>query len=71
MNTSKQINVMVGLIFILLIVLGGLAVYDPTCQQEARENQTEVLAGRPAPQPMRRTAGSAMETPVRGALDLP
>ena len=44
MNTSKQINIMVALIFLLLITLGAITIFDPMRQQQARETQTEVLA---------------------------
>jgi plastocyanin/mono/diheme cytochrome c family protein len=48
MNTSKQINVMVLLIFLLLIVLGVYTLFDPIRQQQARATQTDLLAQRGA-----------------------
>jgi plastocyanin/mono/diheme cytochrome c family protein len=48
MNTSKQINVMILLIFLLLIALGAYTLFDPTRQQDARAEQTDLLAQRGA-----------------------
>src|SRR6476469_7274219 len=48
MNTSKQINLMVLLIFVLLIALGAYTLFDPTRQQDARQEQTDLLAQRGA-----------------------
>lgn len=48
MNTSKQINIMVALIFLLLIALGAYTIFDPTRQQEAAAIQTDLLAQRGA-----------------------
>ena len=48
MNTSKQINLMVLLIFALLIGLGVYTLYDPLRQQDARAQQEDVLAQRGA-----------------------
>jgi plastocyanin/mono/diheme cytochrome c family protein len=48
MNTSKQINIMVALIFFLLIALGAYTLFDPTRQQQATDAQTDLLAQRGA-----------------------
>ncbi len=48
MNTSKQINVMVILIFLLLIALGAYTLFDPTREANARAAQTDLLAQRGA-----------------------
>lgn len=48
MNTSKQINVMVILIFLLLIALGAYTLFDPTREADARAAQTDLLAQRGA-----------------------
>jgi plastocyanin/mono/diheme cytochrome c family protein len=48
MNTSKQINVMIILMFFLLIVLGAYTLFDPSRQQDAREGQSDLLAQRGA-----------------------
>ena len=48
MNTSKQINVMIGLLFLLIVVLGGYLVNESNRQDEAREEQAERIAERGA-----------------------
>src|SRR6266567_4036735 len=48
MNTSKQINIMVILIFLLLVVLGAYTLFDPTREQDAKAVQTDLLAQRGA-----------------------
>jgi plastocyanin/mono/diheme cytochrome c family protein len=48
MNTSKQINIMVILIFLLLVVLGAYALFDPLREQQAKATQTDLLAQRGA-----------------------
>jgi plastocyanin/mono/diheme cytochrome c family protein len=48
MNTSKQINIMVILIFLLLIALGAYTLFDPTREANARANQEDLLAQRGA-----------------------
>jgi mono/diheme cytochrome c family protein len=41
MNTSKQINVMVALIFIAIIATGAYTIWDPDRASEADDRQTE------------------------------
>ena len=48
MNTSKQINAMIGLLLLTVIVLGGYWVNEGNRQSEAREEQTERVAERGA-----------------------
>lgn len=48
MNTSKQINIMVILIFLTLIALGAYTLFDPQRQENAQAQQTDVLAERGA-----------------------
>jgi mono/diheme cytochrome c family protein/plastocyanin len=48
MNTSKQINVMIILMFLLLIVLGVYALFDPIREQQAAATQTDLLGQRGA-----------------------
>ena len=48
MNTSKQVNIMVILIFLTLIALGAYTLFDPHRQSEARTNQVDLLASRGA-----------------------
>lgn len=48
MNTQKQINIMVILIFLLLIGLGAYTLSDPSRQKAAQANQTDLLAERGA-----------------------
>lgn len=48
MNTQKQINIMVILIFLLLIGLGAYTLADPSREKAAEANQTDVLAQRGA-----------------------
>lgn len=48
MNTSKQINAMIGLLFLTILVLGAYAVNEGKRQTEAREEQAERIAERGA-----------------------
>ena len=48
MNTSKQINAMLGLLLLTVVVLGGYWVNEGNRQSEAREEQTERVAERGA-----------------------
>jgi plastocyanin/mono/diheme cytochrome c family protein len=48
MNTSKQINIMVILMFLLLIVLGVYTLFDPFREKQAADTQTDLLAQRGA-----------------------
>jgi mono/diheme cytochrome c family protein/plastocyanin len=48
MNTSKQINIMVILMFLLLVALGAYALFDPLREQDAKAVQTDLLAQRGA-----------------------
>ena len=48
MNTSKQVNIMVVLIFLTLIALGIYTLVDPARQQNAKANQLDLLASRGA-----------------------
>lgn len=48
MNTSKQINAMIGLLFLTIVVLGGYMVNETNRQNEAREEQLERIAERGA-----------------------
>ncbi len=41
MNTSKQVNAMIGLLGLLVLVLGAYALYEPTRQQVEREDIQE------------------------------
>jgi mono/diheme cytochrome c family protein len=48
MNTSKQVNAMIGLLGLLLLMLGAYFVYESTRQAEADEHLTERNAERGA-----------------------
>ena len=48
MNTSKQVNAMIGLLGLLLVILGGYFVYESTRQAHAEVEQTERNAERGA-----------------------
>jgi mono/diheme cytochrome c family protein len=48
MNTSKQINVMVLLVFLTIVALIGYTLWDPLRAEEAEETQTEKAAERGA-----------------------
>lgn len=48
MNTSKQVNVMIGLLFMLLVVLFGYLAYEGTRQDRALEEVTKRNAERGA-----------------------
>lgn len=48
MNTGKQVNVMIGLLFLLLLVLGGYFLNEGNRQQQALEDITERNAERGA-----------------------
>ncbi|MFN8639860.1 MAG: cytochrome c [Dehalococcoidia bacterium] len=41
MNTSKQVNAMIGLLGLLVLVLGAYALYEPTRQQVERDDIRE------------------------------
>ena len=48
MNTGKQIYAMVVVLFLLLIAIGGYALFDPSRSEEAKENQIAKSAERGA-----------------------
>ena len=48
MNTGKQINIMVALIFLTLVAYGAYTIWDPTRADEAAELQEEKAAERGA-----------------------
>ncbi|MDA0256694.1 MAG: cytochrome c [Chloroflexi bacterium] len=48
MNTSKQVNIMIGLLFLVVAVLGAYFLNETNRQAEALEEQTERIAGRGA-----------------------
>jgi len=48
MNTSKQVSVMIGLLFLVVAVLGAYFLNEGNRQTEALEEQTERVAGRGA-----------------------
>ncbi len=74
MNTSKQINVMIGLLFLTIVVLGGYLVNETNRQNEAREEQLERIAERGARifvQNCRSCHGMAGEGFIAPALNTP
>lgn len=48
MNTSKQVNIMIGLLFLSVLFFGGLVLYEAPRQTEAREEHEDLLAERGA-----------------------
>ena len=48
MNTSKQVNAMIGLLFLSFIVYGAYIAWEPTRSSDAEENQAELFAERGA-----------------------
>ncbi|MEI6136819.1 MAG: c-type cytochrome [Chloroflexota bacterium] len=48
MNTSKQVNVMIGLLFLAFIAFGAYFVTEPAREASAREAQAEMMAERGA-----------------------
>jgi len=48
MNTSKQINVMVALVFLAVLATGAYTMWDPSRASDARENQTQAVVERGA-----------------------
>lgn len=48
MNTGKQINAMVAVLFLTLIAIGAYTIWDPTRSSKAEERQEEDAAGRGA-----------------------
>ncbi len=48
MNTTKQVNVMIGLLFMSLLVFGAYIVTEPAREAMAREEQAEMFAKRGA-----------------------
>ncbi len=48
MNTSKQVNVMIGTVLLSIVMFGGYMVYEGTRQATAREHITERIAVRGA-----------------------
>jgi mono/diheme cytochrome c family protein/plastocyanin len=48
MNTSKQINVIVALVFLAVLATGAYTMWDPSRASDARENQTQAVVERGA-----------------------
>lgn len=48
MNTSKQVNVMIGILFLSFLLFGGYILYEPTRAADAEEHITERNAARGA-----------------------
>src|SRR3972149_363846 len=48
MNTTKQVNIMVALIFLTLMALGGYTLWDPLRADEAEEEQAQKTVERGA-----------------------
>ena len=69
MNTTKQINIMVALVFIAVITAGAYTMWDPT----ARPTPGRADSTRPstaARTSSRRTAASATATAAKAALQV-
>jgi mono/diheme cytochrome c family protein len=48
MNTSKQVNIMIGLLFLSFVVFGAYIAWEPTRSSDAEDNQAELFADRGA-----------------------
>jgi len=48
MNTSKQVNIMIGLLFLAFVVFGAYIAWEPTRESDAEESQAELFADRGA-----------------------
>lgn len=48
MNTTKQVNVMIGLLFMAFLVFGAYFATEPAREQAARDTQAELMAKRGA-----------------------
>jgi mono/diheme cytochrome c family protein len=48
MNTSKQVNIMIGLLFLSVVVFGAYIAWEPTRSSDAEDNQAELFADRGA-----------------------
>ncbi len=48
MNTSKQVNAMIGLLFLSFVVYGAYIAWEPTRSSDAEDNQAELFADRGA-----------------------
>ena len=48
MNTSKQVNVMIGLLFVTVIIFAANVLNEPNRAEQAREHQTELFVERGA-----------------------
>jgi uncharacterized cupredoxin-like copper-binding protein/mono/diheme cytochrome c family protein len=46
MNTSKQVNIMIGLLFLSFVTFGGYIAWEPTRSSDAEEGQAELFAER-------------------------
>src|SRR5690606_17721134 len=74
MNTSKQVNVMIGLLFLSVLFFGGLILYEAPRQTQAREDQETLLATRGATlfvNNCRNCHGMTGEGHIGPALNLP
>lgn len=48
MNTSKQVNIMIGLLFLSVVVFGAYIAWEPTRESDAEESQADLFAERGA-----------------------
>ena len=48
MNTTKQVNVMIGLLFMAFLVFGAYFATEPAREADARDTQAELMAKRGA-----------------------